>query len=239
MSRSAAPSIDVTRPMRRGSAGSGRLRAWSNRPSSGELLLELLERLLQGAETLRLHVLADDLILALRVVDADLAARHDLQAVFRLELQVAHRGAEHHRLDLRRAVLEREVQVPGVPDAGVRESRLRPTRSAARSRAESRIVAFSSLTDRTVRVGAGAVPGVPGFQRVPTASFLTGFQWFSVPHSEPLEPPSERCPWNLLVLLEPVEPGASGPGCRRRTAAGSCPRPAVTAVGVRLELRLR
>ena len=96
MSRSAAPSIEVTMPMRRGSAGSGRLRAVIEQPFGGQLLLQLLERLLQGAEAFRLHVLADDLVLALRIVDADLAARDDVQAVFRLELQVAQRRAEHH-----------------------------------------------------------------------------------------------------------------------------------------------
>ena len=121
MSRSAAPSSDVTMPIRRGSAGSGRLRAWSNKPSACEFLLELFERLLQRAEPLRLEVLADDLIFALRVVDADLAARHHLESVLGLELQVAHRRSEHHRLDLRRAVLEREIQVPGIPHPGVRD----------------------------------------------------------------------------------------------------------------------
>ena len=126
MSRSAAPSIEVTRPMRRGSAGSGRLRACVEQALGGELLLQLFEGLLQGAEAFRLHVLAEDLVLALGIVDADLAARDDLQAVFRLELQVAQRRPEHHRLDLRCAVLQREVQVPGVPDTRVRNLALDP-----------------------------------------------------------------------------------------------------------------
>ena len=89
-------------------------------------LLQLFERLLQRAESFRLHVLAEDLILALGVVHADLPARHDLEAVFRLELEIADRRAEHDRLDLRRAILEREVHVPGVPDPRVRNLALDP-----------------------------------------------------------------------------------------------------------------
>ena len=69
-------------PMLRGSAGSGRLRAASNSPSRLQLLLQLLERQLQRAESLRLQVLADELILALGLVDAELAAGDDVQAVF-------------------------------------------------------------------------------------------------------------------------------------------------------------
>ena len=39
MSRSAAPSIEVTSPMRRGRAGSGRLRDASNSPSAASFFL--------------------------------------------------------------------------------------------------------------------------------------------------------------------------------------------------------
>ena len=70
MSRSAAPSSEVTMPILRGSAGSGRLRAGVEQPFRLQLLLQLLERELQRAEAVRLHVLADDLVLALRLVDA-------------------------------------------------------------------------------------------------------------------------------------------------------------------------
>ena len=75
MSRTAAPSSEVTMPMRRGSTGSGRLRAVSNRPSGLQLALELLERGLERAEPLWLHRVDDDLILALHLVDAEAAAR--------------------------------------------------------------------------------------------------------------------------------------------------------------------
>ena len=55
----------------------------------GQPLLQLIEGELQRAEAFRLEVLADDLVLALRVVDADAAARDDAQSVLRLETQAA------------------------------------------------------------------------------------------------------------------------------------------------------
>ena len=70
MSRIAAPSSEVTMPILRGSAGSGRLRAGVEQPFGLQPLLQLIERELQRAEALRLQVLADELILALRLVDA-------------------------------------------------------------------------------------------------------------------------------------------------------------------------
>ena len=121
MSRTAAPSSEVTMPILRGRAGSGRLRAWSNRPSAASRCLQLIEGELQRAEAFRLEVLADDLIFALRVVDADAPARHDPQSVLWLEAQEAQRRTKHHALDLCRRVLEREVEVAGVPHATVRQ----------------------------------------------------------------------------------------------------------------------
>ena len=91
-----------------------------------EFLLQLLERQLQRAESLRLQVVAEQLILALRLVDAEPAARDHAQPVFGLELQVAHGGAIHHRLDLRAAILEREVEVAGVPQPAVGDLSLDP-----------------------------------------------------------------------------------------------------------------
>ena len=112
MSRTAAPSSEVTTPILRGSAGSARLRARSNSPSAASRCLQLLEGELPGAEPFRLQVLAEQLILALRVVDADAAARDDPQAVLRLEAQPAQRRAEHHALDLRLASLSVKYMWP-------------------------------------------------------------------------------------------------------------------------------
>ena len=116
MSRTAAPSSDVTTPILRGSAGSGRLRRWSNRPSACEPLLQLIERQLQRAEPLGLEVLADELVFALRVVHADAPAGDDAQAILRLEAQHAQRRPEHHAADLGAGILQREIHVAGVPD---------------------------------------------------------------------------------------------------------------------------
>ena len=102
MSRTAAPSSDVTMPILRGRAGNGRLRRLVEQALGRQTLLQLIEGELQRAEAFRLEVLADDLILALRVVDADPAARDDPQAVLRLEAKQPERRAEHHAFDLGR-----------------------------------------------------------------------------------------------------------------------------------------
>ena len=108
-------------PILRGSAGSGRLRAGSNSPSACSFFFSCSNASCSAPRPCGSQVLADELILALRLVDAEPAAGDDAQAVLGLELEVAHGGAEHHRLDLRAAVLQREVQVPGVPDPAVRD----------------------------------------------------------------------------------------------------------------------
>src|SRR5262249_46335664 len=84
-------------------------------------LFELIEGELQRAEAVRLEMLADELVLAFWFVHRDPAPRHDAQSVRRLELQIAQGGSEDHRLDLRGAVLEREIQMAGVPDSAVRQ----------------------------------------------------------------------------------------------------------------------
>ena len=86
-----------------------------------QALLQLIEGELQRAEPVRLQVLADELILALGLVDRHASARDDAQAVGRLELQIAQRGSENDRPDLRGAVLQREIQMSRVPHAAVRE----------------------------------------------------------------------------------------------------------------------
>ena len=113
-------------PILRGSAGIGRLRAVANRPSACSLLLQLFERELQRAAALRLEMLADDLIFAFRFIDRQPAARDDVDAVLDLEFQVAVGRTEHDRLDLRGLILEREVDVAGVPHPAVRDFALDP-----------------------------------------------------------------------------------------------------------------
>ena len=110
-------------------AGQRRQRPFARRveqPFVLQPLLQLIERELQRAEPVRLEMLADQLVLALRLVHRDAAARDDAQAVGRLELQIAERGPEDDAAHLRAGVLQREVEMAGVPDAAVRELALDP-----------------------------------------------------------------------------------------------------------------
>src|SRR5580765_7349412 len=64
---------------------------------------------------------ADQLVFAFRFVDRQASARDHPRAVGRLESQVTKRRLEHEATQLRAFILEREVEVPGVPDAAIRQ----------------------------------------------------------------------------------------------------------------------
>src|SRR5262249_34968510 len=81
-------------------------------PLGGEPALQLLQLREQGADAGDAHLLDDQLVLAARLVDADLAERLDFQAVFRLERELHGLHAVHGALELRGLVLELEVVVP-------------------------------------------------------------------------------------------------------------------------------
>ena len=105
-------------PLRRGddsdAARKARQRPFAlgaEQPLGGQLLLELLEGQLQRAQALRLEQFHQQLVFAARFVNVDAAARQHRQAVLRLELPVAVRGAEGHALHLRVALLEGEIVV--------------------------------------------------------------------------------------------------------------------------------
>src|SRR6185503_17361271 len=86
-----------------------------------ESLLHLVERQLQRAESLRLQMLADDLVLAFGLVHGNLAAGDDAKAVGGLEFEVAQRRSKHEAAYLRGRVFQREEKVSGVPDLAVRQ----------------------------------------------------------------------------------------------------------------------
>jgi hypothetical protein len=90
-------------------------------PLTREPLLQLLEGQLQRTEACRFEMFADDLILALRVVDADSSACDDAQAVLWLEAQQSQRRPEHDPFNLCVRIFEREVQMPGVPHLAIRQ----------------------------------------------------------------------------------------------------------------------
>ena len=78
-------------PILRGSDGKRALARRVEQSLGLQPALQLIEGELQRAEPVRLHALADDLIFALRLVDAQASAHDDVQAVFGLELQRAQR----------------------------------------------------------------------------------------------------------------------------------------------------
>jgi hypothetical protein len=78
-------------------------------PFELESLLDLLEGQLQGAKSLWLERLANELVFALCFVDRHAAARDDSQTVCRLEPQAAERGAKDDGTYLSRPILQREV----------------------------------------------------------------------------------------------------------------------------------
>ncbi len=121
MSRNAAPSSDVTTPMRRGSTGSGRLRAASNRPSAWSVRFNCSNAAWSAPRPCGSSASHDELILALDLVHAQSAAGDDVHAVLGSELQLAGRRPEHDRAELREVVLQREVQMAGTPVAAVRD----------------------------------------------------------------------------------------------------------------------
>jgi hypothetical protein len=77
----------------------------------GELLLELLEGDLQRARPDGLDGVADELVLALRLVDVEVSARDQRLPVARLELETARLVAEEHGSERRVGVLQGEVDV--------------------------------------------------------------------------------------------------------------------------------
>jgi len=80
-------------------------------PLPTEPILELLEGELEGSDPLRLEDLNDELVLAPRGVDVEGAEGEDLEAIRRLEPEVAEARAEEHRLELRGLVLHGEIDV--------------------------------------------------------------------------------------------------------------------------------
>ena len=101
---------------------------------------------LQRAKPARLERVADDLVLALLVVHAQAPAGDDMLAVGALELEAAHVRPEHHGLQLRAGVLEREIEVPGVPQAAVRQLAFDP--DVGKPRLERRADVCGELGDR-------------------------------------------------------------------------------------------
>ena len=116
MSRQTTPVGLVTTAIVVGRCGSGRLRAWSNRPSWVELRLERLEAQREVAEPGRLDRLDVELERALRLEEVDPAVDDDPEPGLRLERRSDALVAEPDALERAAVVLEAEVRVPGRAD---------------------------------------------------------------------------------------------------------------------------
>ena len=86
-----------------------------------EPLLQLLERELERAAAERLEPIDDELQIAARRIERDLAADNDALAVGGREDEDLHRAAEHHAAQVAAVVLQREVEVPGARRTQVRD----------------------------------------------------------------------------------------------------------------------
>src|SRR6185503_2320458 len=84
-------------------------------------LLQLIEGKLQRAEALRLEVLTDQLVFAFWLVHRDEPPGDHREAIGRLELQISQRRPENDGAYLSGGVLQREVEMAGIPDAAVGE----------------------------------------------------------------------------------------------------------------------
>ena len=100
-----------------------------------ELALQLLERELERAVSLRLDQLDHKLIFPARFEDVDAPSRQDRHTVLRLEFYVPQRGPEAHAPQLRFFVFQREIAMPagGKPASRnlARPPRYRQTRCRA------------------------------------------------------------------------------------------------------------
>jgi len=80
-----------------------------------ELLLELLELELEGADPAGLHVLDQELVFSVGEIDVDLAEGDHLQPILGLEPEARGHSPPHGAGDLRLGILEGEVEMPARP----------------------------------------------------------------------------------------------------------------------------
>ena len=97
----AAPVGDVTRPMRCGIARQRPFPFRREQPFRLELLLELLERDLQRADALQLHLRDAQLVLPARLIDRHVALQRDLPPVLQQRAVHLRLAAEQHAAQLR------------------------------------------------------------------------------------------------------------------------------------------
>ena len=109
MSRNAAARTEVTMPIARGKAGSGRFRSGAEPAGRGEARFQALEFFVERADPGEAHGLHVELELAARFVDRGGGANLDRETVLQREAGELGLLPEEHAAHLRRGVLQVEV----------------------------------------------------------------------------------------------------------------------------------
>ena len=117
--------------MRRGTAGSGRLRSAANNPSAASLRLQLLEFALERAFAGFLEMLDEQLVFAARLVETHARAHQHRHAVLRPEADLRIPLAPHGAAHLRGAVLQREIPMAGGGGGEIRKFPFQPQQRQA------------------------------------------------------------------------------------------------------------
>lgn len=116
-----APVGDVTTPIARGKERERFLAGGLEQTLSGEFLLELFERQLKRAQAGGLQIFHVELILAPRLVYAQVAARDHRNAVLRFKFQITRLVAKAHGPKLSARILKREIKMAGAGSAKIRD----------------------------------------------------------------------------------------------------------------------
>ena len=163
-SRTAAPVGLVTTTIRRGIAGQGPLPARVEQPLGGEPGHRLAERQLQRPDPLGLEPADDELVLAPRRVDGHAAEARTARPSVRSKTSRCAVALPDHRPDLRRVVLEGEVDVPRPRPRDVRD--LAVQRDLGELRAQRLLDPRRQVRDRLEDQAEGVIGlGEPGHAR--------------------------------------------------------------------------
>ena len=160
MSRSAAPSSDVTTPMRRGSTGSGRLRPASNSPSACSRRLSCSNAACSAPSPSGSSASQTSWYSPLTSYTLSRPRATTCMPSSGLNFSCARRRAEHHRADLRVVVFQREVDVPRAPLLAVRDLAL--DREAGKAALDDLFEPRRSSLTETARSRARSGPSSKG-----------------------------------------------------------------------------
>ena len=211
MSRSAAPSSDVTMPIRRGSTGQRTFARRVEQALGLQPRLELLERGLAARRARAARACRRQLILALASYTLTRPRATTRRPSSGLNFSCRSGGSEHHRANLRVVVLQREVDVAGAPLAGSSRSRLRRETATNRVSSACLMRRVSSLTRQDLR----APPRSSAPPRPRRLCVLEG-EVDQIAHREPAAPRDGASVFDLLRReAEALDRGSRGRSLRR------------------------